>query len=667
MSETDIEEIYGPVHTGSGDLYSGSTVVMNILRETTEYLRSSGLIPHDEFRWLKRRFVPPQHFGLARDRLNGTRTVLLHGAVGSGRRSAAKMLLHELSEDTGSFAEFADEAAFPENGLFPERVKPGQRLLLDLTHSDADTLRARRRELPALRAVLDERDAYLAVVLPSHRRDWADEELTEHVVTIGRPSEHLVLQRHLAAREITPPERDDLPEELTRYLKGPLRDIDRLVELVERLGQSHPDGDVFAWLHEALVAVTERRAQAAKQVENLSEGRQRAVLFAAAMCHDASADAVFFAAQKLVELLELTDREAPRLEQRGHLAQLGDLVGVDVVDHGQPVGFTSFAYDRAVRSHFWENYPDLRSSFCTWIEEAIRSTSFTDRDRQRVVERLLDHALRTGCVLDVAQRIARWSNLDQQLYSGYWMRFAEQALVAGLRDEEHAASFRRLVYLWSWYENLPQQVGQLIVHVCTEVIAPNFPEQAIVRLHQRARREGESVEPSARQALRKLAEERGMLRRVIARFAAEFRNGRNERWLLVDLDLFVDVLDPTRLTEDTGTTKPLAAEPVVWSQLVLGLRTVMIHRAESARWLVDRWLTAVGRSRHPDLLLRLLTEAADYEPRALGALHVTARHWSRTAEGDPRVAERLTHLIDERQGIDPAAYTLVPNAEETRP
>ncbi|PRW61971.1 hypothetical protein [Actinopolyspora mortivallis] len=662
-TETDIDGVYGNVHTGSGDLYSGPTVVMNLLRETTEYLRSSGMIPHNDLGWLNSRFVPPQRFGLARDRLNETRTVLLHGEVGSGRRSAAKMLLHELSDEASSFAEFAEEAAFPKSRLFPERVKPGQRLLLDLSHSSSDTLLARRRELPALRAVLDERDAYLAIVLPYGRQDWASEELAGYMVEIDRPSEYLVLRRHLAAAGIELSDQDELSPELARYLEGPLREIAELTELVRRVMRDNPGWSVSAWLHEALVAVTERREEAAKQVENFPEARQRAVLFAAAMCHDASPDAVFFAAQKLLERLDLTGREEPRLEQRGHRAQLKDL-GVRVLDHGQRVGFTSFAYDRAVRSHFWENYPDLRSSFCTWIEEAICSESFTHRDRQRAVARFLDHALRTGCVLDVAQRIARWSNLEQQLYSGYWIRFAEQALVAGLRDEEHAASFRRLVYLWARYENLPQQVGQLIVHVCTEVIAPSFPDQAIVRLHQRARREGEPVEPSARQALRTLAEDRDMSRRVIARFATKFRNAQ---WWEIDLDLFVDVLDPTRLTEDTGTTKPLAAEPVVWSELVLGLRTVMTHRAESARWLVDRWLTAVGRSRNPDLLLRLLAEAPEYEPRALGALHVMARDWSRTAGGDPRVAERLTHLIDERQGLDRTDYTLVPNAEETRP
>ncbi|WP_245560383.1 hypothetical protein [Actinopolyspora halophila] len=637
---------------------------MNFLQEVTAQVSRGGAIPHDDLERLERLFVWPPCFADAKAQWDKVRTVLLHGPTGSGRRSAAKMLLHGLADGTSSFAELVEEASSVEGKLTSDKVAYGQRLLLDLTQSDADTLNARRRELPTLRAALGGQGAYLVVVLPYDRKGWAEEELASQTVEITRPPGHAVLRRHLEEAGIALPEEEELDPELLQHLDGPLRDIAKLASLVARARDDRPDWEVSEWLHAALAAVTERREEAAEQVARNSRARQRAVLFAAAMCYEASADAVFFAAQHLMELLGLTDREKPRLEQRGHLSQLEDL-GVRTDQHGQRVVFDSFAYDRALRYHFWENYPDLRTSFCEWIDGAISSVSFTHHDRQRTVQRFLENALRAGWVLGVAKRIAQWSNLDEQLYSGYWMQFADQALVTGLRDVDHAASFRQLVYHWARYEDLPQQVGQLIVHVCADVIAPDFPEQAIVRLHQRARREVDPAEPTARQALRGMAlADRGMLRRVIHRFAAEFRESR---WWKVDLDLFVEMLDPGCLLDDGGATKPLAAESVVRSELVLSWRTMMDNRPDLTWSTVRWWLEAAGRSPSRDLLLWILVEAAGHEIEALGKLHVTARDWSQVSGGDPGVAARLTQLIDSYQGIDDVDYTVASSAEEASP
>ncbi|NHD17800.1 MULTISPECIES: hypothetical protein [unclassified Actinopolyspora] len=661
---TDIDEVYGHVHTGSGDQFIEPKVVMNFLRETTEYMRESGVISRNDLGWLKRLFVPPQGFGLARERLSDTWTVLLHGPVGSGRRSAAKMLLHELSDETSSFAEFTEEALSAEAKLFPDKVGYGQRLLLDLTRSDPDTLSARRRELPALRAALDEQKARLVVVLPYDGKDWADEELARQFVEIARPSGHVVLRRHLEEAGIALPEEEELGPELLQYLTGPLRDIAKLASLVVRVEKDHPDWWVSEWLHAALAAVTERREEAAEQVARHSEARERAVLFAAAMCYEASADAIFFVAQNLMELLELTGREAPRLEQRGHRSQLEDLE-VRPEQHGERVGFASFAYDRALRSHFWENYPDLRPWFCKCSENAVFSAWLSRRDRRNLVDRYLEHGLDTGCVEGVIQTINRWSDTERNSSPAYWMQFADQALVIGLNDQRYGTRFRRLVYDWSCDENLTAPVGQLLVHVCTEVIAPEFPEQAIVRLHQRARRETDPAEPTARQALRGMAlADRGMLRRMIHRFATEFRE---PRWWKVDLDLFVEMLDPGCLLDDGGATKPLAAESVVRSELVLSWRTMMDNRPDLTWSTVRWWLEAAGRSPSRDLLLWILVEAAGHEIEVLGKLHVTARDWSQVSGGDPGVAARLTQLIDSYQGIDDVDYTVASSAEEASP
>src|SRR5699024_4892736 len=124
------------------------------------------------------------------------------------------------------------------------------------------------------------------------------------------------------------------------------------------------------------------------QIAHHSSMRKRAVLLAAAMCEDASPDAVFFAAQELLELLELTDREGPRLGQQGYREQLKDLVIEIRADHR--IGFARYAYDHAVRTHFWDNYPDLREMFSEWVGEIIRSVQLTHADRESLVERFLE-------------------------------------------------------------------------------------------------------------------------------------------------------------------------------------------------------------------------------------------------------------------------------------
>ncbi|MET7906630.1 hypothetical protein ABZS86_36385 [Streptomyces sp. NPDC005355] len=128
MSNSANARIYdprGPVHSGIGDQVY---VVINEFAKGSSG-RNPRHLAEDHLLWLWQRFVHPRGFGQARRILAETSTVLLDGAPGSGRTSAARVLLHELRRDVGSFHELlpGEEG---ESLLDPDLVGDEDRLLL---------------------------------------------------------------------------------------------------------------------------------------------------------------------------------------------------------------------------------------------------------------------------------------------------------------------------------------------------------------------------------------------------------------------------------------------------------------------------------------------------------------------------------------------------------
>jgi hypothetical protein len=655
---TEIHEPHGPLHTGEGGQYLGPTVVVNHVESVTRQGWDLRWMAKDDLRRLRQQFVPPPNLGPARDKLHQNRTIILIGPPGSGRYTAAKMLLAELGDDSAPFSPLLDEADRASDKLNPVRIGFQDRLLLDLSDSDEETLRERQRELPTFRAELHRQDAYLVVVLADERDHHVNTELAHHVVKIDRPRGHIVFQRHLAIENIRLADDDLQSEALAPHLTSAMGDIANLARRVIQQRDADPRGYVSTWLKQALAEDSSRQHEVAEQVNATSSARERAVLLAAAMCEGATTDGVFFAAQWLLEQVNTSD-EKPRLEQPGYLRQLKELV--KEVQTNERVAFAKVAYDDAVRNHFWDNYPDLRSAFSRWVGETLTSSHLTPSDRKALVQRFLDQALRTASVQDVVSLINRWVNPTEHGGPSYWIEFATQALIAGLTHERHGRHFRNLVYDWSRKADLPEHIGQLLVRVCTDVIAPSFPEQAVVRLHQRARRESGQRSPTARDALLDLvSRSRLLLRLLLDRLA---RNFGNHNWT-ADLHLFLEAADPHQLVGADGRSQPLAAEAVAQSQLVEGWHTVMTHRPDLAWPTVRTWLQAATRTKSPDLLLTILVDAAQRNLRLLGALYVVARDWSHSEPGCPRIAAELSRLIDAAQGIHPADFTFHATTEE---
>ncbi|GAA0522545.1 hypothetical protein GCM10011581_34110 [Saccharopolyspora subtropica] len=656
MSEThnEFHEVHGPINTGPGDQY----IYLNTRESVREQARGPRLTLKGDLLWLKRRFVSPPNLGKASNVLDTTRTVLLTGPPGSGRRTAAKILLHRIADDHTPFTVLDDEAAGLQ-ALADVKILNRHKLVLDLTDSTEGVFRARQRELNHFRTRLQQAQAHLVVVVPDSLQHHVDSELAKHIVRIDRPDGGEVLRAHLSAEQIDLPMRLLAATDVRRHLTASMAEIADLARLVVAASDESRDGNVETWLNEAISVRTERGGEVADQVQKHWRGRPRTVLLAAGMCRGASTDAVFFASHDLVKILALDEDEDPRLEQDGFRDQLRQMhIEVDADDR---VEFGKFQYDQAVREYFWDNYPDLRRQFCQWVDHIIRDGLFAQRDRKNMVDRVVAESLRTKCPGHVSWLVERWLFPDQNRRPNPLWDFGVRALVRGLEDERHGSFFRRLVYEWSRRDDLSADVGQVLVDVCTEVIAPKYPSQALVRLHNRARREDGLGNPSARQAIADLiANNRLLLRLLLQRLVEAF--DRDEQWP-ADVLLFLDLADP-RLLSDTNGRRPLFVDGTVRPQLVFCWHTAMLARPDLVGQRVCDWLAAAGQVAPYDAVLGILVDAARHHLHLLGSLHVTARDWSHCAQGRPEVAAWLSQLIDRAQGLQTDDYVYPRTPEE---
>ncbi|MFD0162869.1 hypothetical protein ACFVJH_01735 [Streptomyces decoyicus] len=132
--------------------------------------------------------------------------------------------------------------------------------------------------------------------------------------------------------------------------------------------------------------------------------------------------------------------------------------------------------------------PDLRRLLSVWT---ARSTELEDPHltpglRKDLVERLADQYLRAGQWKELAALADEWSaNTTTMTRSAA----AIHALTYGLENKQYGGSFRQLIYTWCRDKQLMGNLAYVLLRVCTDVIAPTHPGQAMVRLRHLARRE----------------------------------------------------------------------------------------------------------------------------------------------------------------------------------
>ncbi|OPF78601.1 hypothetical protein VT50_0218680 [Streptomyces antioxidans] len=634
-AESQIHDPRGPVHSGLGDQ-------INLIFEAfgkDRQGRNPRRLAEDQLLWLWQRFVYPNGFGEARHMLAETSTVLLDGAPGSGRTSAARVLLHELRRDVGSFHELlpGEEG---ESLLVPDLVGDEDRLLLDLAAADESQWTEVLEELPSFHKTVVDHRAHLVVVLPLRRTDRLPVELDRHRVEIFRPRGMEVLLRHLRQDGLQHADRAHSAPAVSDFLSTPrpMREIAEFASLIVRAQAAAPAGESFIdWCEIARAAMADRGPQVAKHVATMTGGPQRALLLTTAMLHGAHADAVHSATTLLLRAVDHPKDDRPLLEH-ADLAMRLEEVSAGLTQHGA-VRFKELEYDTAVRAHFWDHRPDLREHLGTWVGRTVELTDpvLSPDDRRHVVQHLSDQYLRTGRCEELATLAEQWTAVPT---TARRLRSATQALERGLLDERHGRSFRDKIYDWSRNSRLGEPLAQVLVEVCAEVIAVQHPDQALVRLHHVARRERRTTR--ARDALcRLMQEDHRLRRRMLHRLV-----NRPTSWS-ADIDLFLQTSDPAALTHLGGRAHSLLGETVVRDQLIAGWGTVF-GQLPLSTWEkhVRHWLhTACSDEHHTDPLLDILVSGAAGRGEVFGALYATARRAELTAPGGRKHGSALTDLL----------------------
>jgi len=638
VTETLVTGSQGPVHAGSGNQYiatfTGPGPDWRSLFRKAPPLRIVGA---DFLKWLAPRFVEPEGYGEARDKLEDSGIVLLDGQPGSGRQTLATMLLHRSPE--GRFHKLSDR---PDDGESPaldgESVERQDRLLLDLSESDEQTYLAIQGELPAYRVAIEEKDARLVVVLPAASGYLLDQELRPLVVKTHRPDSSEVLLRYLRATE-TPYAPADLDAtEVQEILdRAPIRDVAKLADLTSS----------GAGLRKAAAALRDRADDVAKMVKGLRLGRQRAMLLTVAMLTGAPADTIYRANGELLAAIDQPIGRIPRLEQAG----LGEeLARIDAdIDRSRRVRFATPAYDEAVRTHFWDNFLDLRESFRTWVGGIIGSNLLTREDGRDLVGRFAEQALRTGRPNDLTKLTEAWAKRTDPRWQSPSLLYAANALEAGLADNHHGVVFRERIYYWSVNRNLPGDLAQVLVEVCRKTLAQTHPERALVRLHHLSRLYDEIAGAAAWAAVTDLVEDDHRLYRRLLDRVARFAS-KTDKPEEIDLELFADLADPESLTSQEH---PRIGDSFVRQHLAIGWSGVMVRPVDQWRDLTREWLTASEDEKYREQLLDILVAGGGGEPKPLSELYRVARDWAagRSASRRP-VFLRVAEKINTAQGID---------------
>ncbi|MEU9075860.1 hypothetical protein [Kitasatospora sp. NPDC048538] len=587
--------------------------------------------------WLRQRFVGPPGYGAAAARLETPGTVvLLTGAPGSGRRAAAIVLLHGAGEGGDALREVSLDDWLKQN----ESAEPvgGERILFDLSAVSAPEFIDAQSRLGTSWEKLRRLDARMVMVIPRDHERHLRPDFHQLLVPIGRPDEAGVLARHLrpAGIELS---RTELRHSVFRPLLGrsPMRELQQLSAL---LVQARSAGGVFAtWAAEALAAVKDRTVEVAEQIAGLDDGRQKALLFTSAMLDEAPADAVIRLSERLLAKLGHPEDTQPRLDRPDPLQRLQD-VGVKVED--ERVRFAALAYGAAVRSHFWLYYPDLRPAFGGWVTDAVRETPWLESvDRQRLIGRYTEQTLRIGDVRTLTDLVESWAQ-DPRL-----LPEAMQVLGQGLLSEAWGTEFRRRIYDWSTTPRLPGNLARVLARTCVEVLAPRFPDQALVRLHQLARRELGADPPEVLDLLLGLVRrDRRLYLRLLDRLCTGLEKPAPER---SDAGIFL------ALVECLPTWVPQR-------DVARGWRGVLTVARESRTWepAVRAWLSAARRERDGGArLMGILVEAACGRVDVLSRFYLLAHGWAAGPDDEPapltrsEVAARFCRAIDRAQGIEP--------------
>ncbi|MFC3995213.1 hypothetical protein ACFOVU_04770 [Nocardiopsis sediminis] len=604
-------------------------------------------------------FVPGPDYHHAQSLLSGdSRTVILSGRPGSGRRTAAMALLGLIKsgrpEQGVVVRELPDEQVKADEpagkALQPDSIEQGQRLLLDLT-ADQDLLSRIRPFLETFRHEVQTKDGYFVVVIDQGQEDEVRDEFGDLLVSWRSPNGVAVLEKHLRVHGVgIDAARLNTHEAAKWAATARLGEIAHLARLARDARLASPDTSAESCLTEAHAALADRGAEVIRAVNGLSDSWQRAVLLAAALLDGRNVDAVFTAAKELMTVLATSTLTVPPLERTVFPSQL-DRLGVSI-SSDRTVRFAKLGYAAAVRDCFWDGHPDLSQEFVAWVDRCVRSPRMAPADRDAVAGHFADQCVRLSRLESLFGLVRQWASDPSQGRS----LALQAALALGrvLATPEAGRAARREVYHWAKEKPLPAELGQVLVAVCVDVIADRQPDEALVRLHYLARRGGPAVRGSAMEALHELMSARPDMYRLMIKRLAERAGADKDVWG-ADRELLWWLTEPERLTA-SRRGRQQAIPVFVRANLVTALADAL-HDDNEMRRHVGRALQTEMETGGAGALLGLLVEAGG-GARRLSSVYGAARRWALNPDevgergAKARAALTLIRRIDRAQGWD---------------
>jgi hypothetical protein len=613
----------------AGDKFTADTMlVLQIAgQETNRRVRAMQWFSARRLSSLSACFVEPEGFAQAQTVLVEKRAVLVAGPAGSGRLTAAAMLLHRVGNASRIRQVDIDLGDEDQPVLDTGQVQPGESLLLDLSALDLpDFLRA-GRELAAVVDRVAEVGGLLAVVLPDYERQVPSSNLRGLRVGLRlTPSlARHIFEHHLKAYGMSPGDSNPL---LAAMFDRPR--AGELAELAHLVAESGATTDT--WDESLVVALSTLSNWSAELTETFAahpDAAWRSLLLAAALLADCPSDAVFEADRELVRLLDFPDADEHPFARPGLTERLAD-VGAEIVE-GR-VWFSRPRYADAVLTHVWRNFPGLRPKLAEWIEQLPRlaRTSLVDHDRTLLAERFTTLSLQHGLVSDLLHTARRWASVGDNRTTA----LAVQVLGRAVLDPTRGWQFRRGVYAWARDSSAPPRLAGAIISVCENVLAPAYPEAAMIRVHHLTRHRDEAVGSAAVEALLRLVVGPQSHRWLLGRVIAGLGDGVPGR----DVELFGRLVDPAR-----------PHSPAEWVLIRAGWHGAL-SRPESVPLLMA-WL-----STSTEQTLDLLVDACERQVPLLGRLRAAAVAWvGQDPASRRRIGERLDTKIDSAMGLTQSA------------
>ncbi|MEU5997597.1 hypothetical protein ABZ837_07200 [Streptomyces sp. NPDC047197] len=656
MSGSSHTEFSGPtraVNTGPGDMYVTFTAE-NLLKTPPAARRR---VAESQLRHLQQQFSRPVHISAAYDVLESRNMLFLDGEPGSGRSSAARVLLRELPRGTGTYHELTTES---DDGKAPrlsaDMIGEQDQMLFDLSAANERLWNAVQAQLWDFHHALQSKHAHLAVVLPRLRQDQLAPEFLALRKKIGPPDRLDVIIRHLRCGGLDTRICDPSPPALLTFVetRPPMRELARLAVRILEMRAAGREGDTFgAWCERAVAEQTDRGPEVAELVPHVRKGPQRALLLSSALLHGARAEAVHRATASLLSVVKSPVEARPLLEHPGLDERLEK---IDAVwDGTSRVRFERRGFARAVRRHFWTTRPDLREPLRAWVSEILGLSELADADRERLVHRFTELCLSTEDTGELIGLVKDWTSAPTQSDR---LRAAAQLLAQSIPSEACGGAFRQQIYEWSKQRQLSDGLRRVLAEVCEKVMAVRHPEAALVRLHHLARHE--QFPGIARETLLRYVtndpEDLRLHRRLLYRLTVSSSDDHRRP----DTDLFLELTAPTSLP------RPFLRSSTTRGWLTTGWAAAFDH-AGPERWAAcaETWISAADATEDPAIAGRLfdvLVAAAETRYAILSRLYASARERTR-----PELSTLLLRKINEAQTTRLSRDSTTPRQREAAP